>query len=139
MSIPGPILLASYKALTAYNIDLSFSLYSNRKELAAIIASYAFTMLGFLAAVIAILLNFSQSRAFQNYKKNRYLDVFFSMYFYCIATLAATFIFSIMSLSATSAHFFMRCALVLSMNSMIQVLFISLAIISICKKSMSRQ
>jgi hypothetical protein len=124
-----------YKTLTSYNIDLSLSLYANRKELAAIIASYAFTMLGFLAAVIAILLNFSQSRSFKNYKKNKYLDVFFIIYFYCIITLALTFLSSLMSLSANSAQLFMRGALALSINSMAQVLIISLAIISICKKA----
>ena len=124
-----------YKTLTSYNIDLSLSLYANRKELAAIIASYAFTMLGFLAAVIAILLNFSQSRSFKNYKKNKYLDVFFIIYFYCIITLALTFLSSLMSLSANSAQWFMRGALALSINSMAQVLIISLAIISICKKA----
>jgi len=92
-------------------------------------------MLGFLAAVIAILLNFPQSRSFKNYKKNKNLDVFFIIYFYCIITLALTFLSSLMSLSANSAQWFMRGALALSINSMAQVLIISLAIISICKKA----
>lgn len=92
-------------------------------------------MLGFLAAVIAILLGFSQTKTFKDYKKNKYLDIFFAIYSYCIFTLSLTFLSSILSLSASNAEFFMRSALALATNSIVLVAIISAAIINICRKS----
>jgi uncharacterized protein involved in exopolysaccharide biosynthesis len=93
-------------------------------------------MLGFLAAVMAILLNFAHSNAFKQYKKNQYLSVFFSIYFYCLATLAATFLASLLALSSSLASWSIQAALTLSLNSMTQVLIIGLAIASICRKAL---
>ncbi|MDF0733575.1 hypothetical protein P0Y43_23055 [Pseudomonas entomophila] len=136
VSLPGPISLAGYKLATHYYPELALGFYANRKELASIVASYAFTMLGFLAAVMAILLSFSHSNTFRQYRKNQYLSVFFSIYFYCLATLAATFLASLLALSSSLASWSIQAALTLSLNSMVQVLIIGLAISSICRKAM---
>lgn len=136
MSLPGPILLAGYKLAIRYYPELALGFFANRKELASIVASYAFTMLGFLAAVMAILLNFAHSNAFRQYKKNQYLSVFFSIYFYCLTTLAATFLASLLALSSSLASWSIQAALTLSLNSMVQVLIIGLAIANICKRAL---
>ncbi|MGY2364426.1 hypothetical protein ACW9IO_17890 [Pseudomonas azotoformans] len=135
-SLPGPLLLLTYKTITNYNPNYSLSLFSQRSNIAVILATYAFTMLGFLAAVIAILLGFSQTRTFREYKRNQYLDIFFTIYFYCIITLVFTFLSSILSLSSSSAEVFMRAALALAANSMVLVAIISAAIINICRRSL---
>jgi len=136
MSLPGPLLLILYKAIINYNNEYSLSLHNQKGNLSVILATYSFTMLGFLAAVVAILLNFSQSQAFKRYKKNSYLDIFFCVYFLCILSLATTFILSILSLSSAPTSFFMRSAVAISINTLIQVSIISVAIINICRKSL---
>ncbi|WP_152389419.1 hypothetical protein [Azotobacter salinestris] len=136
MSIPGPILLLIYKIVISSAPENSVSLFAQRPNVAVILATYAFTMLGFLAAVIAILLNFSQSTTFKKYKNNKYLDIFFIIYFYCIITLALTFGASLLTLASASAEIFMRSALSLATNSVIQVATISTIIINICRKSL---
>lgn len=136
MSVPGPLLLLIYSKTISYAPDLSLSLFKQRSQLSSIVASYAFTMLGFLAAGVALLLNFANSPAFKRYQRNHYLDIFFLMYFYCIFTLGATFLLSLMSLSENSAQWFMRFALAAACNSMVQVFMISFATISICKRAL---
>lgn len=136
MSLPGPIMLYLYKTLITLDSDYSLSLYKQKSNLSVILATYAFTMLGFLAAVIAILVNFSSSQAFKNYKKNHYLDIFFSIYFFCILSLAATFILSILSLSSAPTNSFMHYSVALVINTLVQVSTISAIIINICRKSM---
>ena len=136
-SVPGPLLLVIYSKIIGSYPELSISLYKARSGLSSIIASYAFTMIGFLAAGIALLLNYASSPAFKKYKKHRYLDVFFVLYFYCIFTLAFTFLLSLLSLSSAPSHWFMRAALAASINSMLQVFVLSFAIISICRRSLN--
>ena len=135
-SLPGPLLLLTYRIIISYNHDYSLSLFSQRSNIAVILATYAFTMLGFLAAVIAILLGLSQTKTFKDYKNNKYLDIFFAIYFYCILTLALTFLSSILSLSSSNAEIFMRAALALAANSIFLVGVISAAIINICRRSL---
>ncbi|WP_423814872.1 hypothetical protein [Pseudomonas helleri] len=136
MSLPGPLSLIIYQVIISYNSEYSLSLNGQKSNLGVILATYAFTMLGFLAAVVAILLNFSQSQTFKKYKKNHYLDVFFCIYFLCMISLAATFILSILSLSSAPTTFFMRAALAISINTLAQVSLISVIIINICRKSL---
>ena len=128
-------MLLIYRLIINYNPSYSLSLFNQRSNIAVILATYAFTMLGFLAAVIAILLGFSQTKTFKDYKKNKYLDIFFAIYSYCIFTLSLTFLSSLLSLSASNAEFFMRSALALATNSIVLVAVISATIINICRKS----
>ena len=136
MSIPGPLLLILYKTIISLDSSYSLSLHQQRPNLSVILATYSFTMLGFLAAVIAILLTFSQSQTFKRYKKNNYLDLFFCVYFLCIASLVATFILSILSLSSAPTSIFMHYAVAIALNSLLQVAIISFIIINICRKSL---
>lgn len=136
MSLPGPALWKLYKWAISYDSSLSLSLNGQKSNLSVILATYSFTMLGFLAAVIAVLLSFSQSRTFKKYKQNSYLDVFFIVYFLCIITLAITFLFSILSLSSAPTSFFMHGAVATAINSIVQVAVITTVIINICRKSL---
>ncbi|WP_376781724.1 hypothetical protein [Stutzerimonas nitrititolerans] len=134
-SAPGPALLMTYRETISSYPNLSLSLFDHRSTIATILASYAFTMIGFLAAVVAILLGFSQSVAFRRYKSKKYLGSFFFVYAYCLLTLAMTFLFSLLCLSSNSAEIFMRIALVLAVNSLMQVSIVGLVIANICKRA----
>ncbi|MGP3789447.1 hypothetical protein [Pseudomonas sp. B392_1p] len=128
-----------YRTIIGSHPEFSLSLYESRSALSSILASYAFTMLGFLAAVVAILLSFSQSAAFNRYRKKNYLNAFFFLYAYCILTLALTFVASLLCLSANASDIFMRTAIILATNSLIQIAFIGLAITNICKRAIDHQ
>ena len=135
MSTPGPLSLILYKIAISLDSSYSLSLHLQKPNLSVILATYSFTTLGFLAAVIAILLTFSQSEAFKRYKKNNYLDLFFCIYFLCTASLGVTFILSILSLSSAPTSAFMNYAVAMALNSLLQVFVISIVIINICRKS----
>lgn len=127
-----------YKATSSYVPEFSASLYGNRTELASILSSFSFTLLGFLAAVIAILLGFSNTGAFRTYRRSKYLSLFFFVYAYCLFTLTGTFAFSILTLAKAKAEMFMTIALILATNSVVQVLIIGVVIANICRRSLGR-
>jgi len=94
-------------------------------------------MLGFLAAVMAILLGFSNTAPFRQYRNRRFLPLFFFVYGYCLLTLIATFLFAVLILAASGSQIFMYGALALSVNSLVQVALIGCVIMNICRRAIS--
>ena len=90
MLIPGPIGLASYELIQRGYPFFGLGLAAERTAIAQVVSGFAFTMLGFLAAVITILFSFTQTAAFRRYKRNGYLNLFFFCYFFTVASLVVT-------------------------------------------------
>jgi|APLak6261669087_1056070.scaffolds.fasta_scaffold21830_2 hypothetical protein len=112
------------------------SLFEQKSNVAVILATFAFTMLGFLAAVITILFSFSGSSAFKKYKRKGHLDIFFFIYYFAIISLIATFALSIVSLSGINGIWAMRLALMSTVNNMVQICLLTLTIVNLSKKAM---
>ena len=130
---PGPICYLIYSQIVSYNPSLSMSLVEQRSNVAVIVATFACTMLGFLAAVITILFTFAGSKTFQKYKKNGHLDVFFFIYFLTIFCLIITFALGLLSLStSTSAMLFSIMAVV---NNLVQIAILTWIIVSLSYKA----
>ena len=60
--------------MVAIDPSWSMSLIGQKNNIAVIVATFAFTMLGFLAAVITILFSFSRSSTFKKYKRKGHFD-----------------------------------------------------------------
>src|SRR5690554_5510897 len=88
--VPGPILYLAYSQMRD-SLDVSMSLFQQKANVSVIIATFSFTMLGFLAAVITIILAFSHTKTMARYKNKGRLDVFFSIYYLAIFCLIITF------------------------------------------------
>ena len=76
MLMPGPLLFLIYRKSVDWQWIDALSLFSNKKDLANMIAGFSYTMLGFLATVITILFAFTKSVNFESYRRNGYLTVF---------------------------------------------------------------
>jgi hypothetical protein len=124
--------------VTESNHELIMSLFKQKNNIAVILATFAFTMLGFLAAVITILFSFSKSSTFTKYKRLGHLDVFFAIYYFAIACFIFTFSTAILTLAGSNAGILpMRLSLMSTVNNLGQIALLTLIIVNLCKKAMT--
>lgn len=135
MLAPGPSLFLTYKLLAKYELINRLALFAAKKDLANMIASFAYTMLGFLAAVITILFVFTNTENYAAYKRNGYLRIFFYGYFITIASLLATALLSLYGFSQVQNVFAFQLLLMFFANSLIQVFIITFIICNIARNS----
>lgn len=136
MSSAGPVFLVIYKTLSFW-CDFSFSLYEQRSNLGILIGTYSFTMLGFLAAALAVLLGMTGKPLFKRFRADGSLSIFFTVYTTSIVTLSINFALSIFLLSKDPPSFLLYAIAALTANSTIQTGFITLTIINFCKKALT--
>ena len=135
--MPGPTCFLIYINLTEVYPEVSLGLSVEKTNIAIIIATFSFTMLGFLAAVITILFSFSRSTAFRKYSNKGHLEVFFFIYYLAIFCLIITFGLSIISLSSSNGVWPMRLSLISTVNNLIQICLLTVIIVNMAKKSSS--
>lgn len=111
------------------------TLHLQKENVAVILATFAFTMLGFLAALITILFTFSQSKSFKRYKDKGYLDQFFYNYYVTIICLMITFMAALLTLAGQNGVTSMLIAVVFMINNLIQIFLLTFTIINLCKSS----
>ena len=134
--IPGPILHIFYKhCFISLWPEYALGLSDQKKDIALLLASFSFTMLGFLAAVITIMLSFSKSKAFRRYRDSQRMEIFFALYFLAIFHLGLTFALSLIALSNNFGEVLMQFALGSSANSLVSVGLIAIIIINLCKRA----
>lgn len=127
----GPIAYVAYAKAVSHFPEQALSLFVRRESVSVILASFAFTMLGFLAAVITILFSLSQTRAFRKYKSGGYLTVFFSIYYCAIACLMLTFLTALLSLAGSNGVWPMRISLMFTVTSLAQIAALLITIINL--------
>lgn len=133
--LPGPILLVIYKALVDTYPEYSMSLYLQKTNVAVILATFAFTILGFLAALVTILFTFSQSKSFKKYREKGFLDQFFYNYYMTIFCLMVTFIAALLTLAGQNSLNSMLIAVAFMINNLVQIFLLTFTIINLSKKS----
>lgn len=133
---PGPIFHQLYKFLVKYNLITALGIYKHKLEVISVLASYATTMLGFLTALIGLLLAITNSKAFIDYTKKGYLKVFFGLYTFAIITLVVMAISLILSFGATNTSFIFNISISLFVNSLIQVSIITWIISKLVSRTM---
>lgn len=135
MLTPGPILYLAYSLILKNWLEISLSLFQQKVNLSVIVATFSFTMLGFLAAVITIIFALSDKKTMVKYKKKKRLDVFFMIYHLAIVCLMVTFFTSIISLSSSAAVWPMRISLMMVVNNFVQIILLTIIIINLAKRS----
>lgn len=102
MPLPGLAAWGAYKILVHFYPELALGLYAERKAIAGIIATFAFTMAGFIAAIITFMFNYYESKTFTVYRKKGYFDVFLSFYYFSIFWLMVTCFLSLFCFTNTT-------------------------------------
>jgi len=133
--LPGPITFLIYNEVVAVLPEYALSLSVEKKDISSLIASFSFTMLGFLAAIITILFAFVHSRVFVKYKTAGYLDLLFFLYLFTIVNLVFTAFLSIYGFSQNDFIWPFRLMLMSFENNLIQVALISIIISKLAHKA----
>lgn len=120
---------------------ISISKSDGHTNVGIILSTFAFTMLGFMAAVITILFSFSGSEVMRRYRELGRLNVFFVIYYLTIVTLLLTFVSSIFCLVGTNdfiSTWAVRISLMLTVDALIQIMLVTFIIISLSKEAALR-
>lgn len=125
---PGPIGYWIYSGITARWPSFALGLSEEARALANITATFSFTTLGFLAAIITILFAVSSTSAFKEYRREGYLDLLFFLYFFTLACLVITALLSLAAFSSALGGWGFRVLMMLFVNNIIQVSFITIII-----------
>lgn len=110
-------------------------LFPQRINISIVIATFSFTTLGFLAAIITVLFGLIHSVTFKKYKKKGYLELLFFVYWFSIANLLATFILALLNFSSRCLPVIFNIMLMSAMNNIVQISFITIIILNLVRKS----
>lgn len=133
--IPGPILYKIYNAICSQNVNFVIGLAKQRVNISIVIATFSFTMLGFLAAIITVLFGVTKSQAFQQYRRKGYFDLLIFVYWFAILNLVATFILSILGFSNNFFPLLFKSMLMSTVNNIFQLCIITFIILGLVRKS----
>ena len=133
--LPGPLLYKTYNLIVKGNFEFVAALFPQRINLSIVIATFSFTMLGFLAAIITILFSLIRSEAFQKYKRQGYLDLLVFVYWFAILSLVFTFVLSILGFSNNCLPLLFNAMLMSAINNIFQLCLITLIILNLVRKA----
>lgn len=133
--MPGPVLYLVYLLTKSCFEGFHLSLFDQKANVAVITATFAFTMLGFLAAVITILIGLRRNSLIRRYDQKGYFSVFYWIYFFSIISLFFTFGCALLSLSDHFGDVFMKLAIGSTVNNLAQVLLMTIILVNISTKS----
>lgn len=133
--IPGPALCLIYNGIVIPHLSWAAGLFGQRVNVSIVIATFAFTMLGFLAAVIAVMVSLSGTRAFKQYKRREYLDIFLRFYFFAVVCLVATFALAILGFSKNGYPPLFNLTIMSAVNNLGQICLITYTIINIVRRA----
>lgn len=133
--LPGPIIFILYSKVVKNVFNLTLNLSLQKDNVAIIVATFAFTMLGFMAAIITVLFAFVDTVVIKKYQKKNNFVVFFTTYFLTVFSLIVTFLLSILIFSTTSGEVFLRFALASLLNNIVQISIITLTIVNLSHRA----
>lgn len=137
--IPGPGFYSIYKMVTENKYFTAISLFSQKDNLSIIFATFSFTMLGFLAAIITVIFGLIHSKSFVRYEKKGRLSVFLYIYILSIINLLITFMLSILSFSNNCLPIIFNATCMSAINNIAQILLITIIIINLFKNAAQEQ
>jgi hypothetical protein len=132
---PGPISYLIYEIGVSKWPGFALGLSEKAHALANLIASFSFTTLGFLAAVITILFAVASTPDFKSYVRKGYLDLLFFLYFFTLINLVFTAFVSLTIFSSAVGTWGLRLLLMSFVNNIIQVALITLVICNLARKA----
>jgi len=84
------VLFSGYHMVIKHYPEYALGLSDNKTDLSNMIMSFAFTMLGFLAAIITLLFGFTDKEIYKKFKRKGYLSLLFWLYYCTIFSLFVT-------------------------------------------------
>lgn len=136
--MPGPTCYLIYKQLVECDVIRPLALIIEKSNIAVIIATFAFTMLGFLAAVITILFSLVNSRVFKKYKKGHHLSIFFKIYYFAIFNLIVTLALALLSYGHGTGGWAMQASLGSTVNNLVQIGLITFIIVNLSNRAVKQ-
>lgn len=126
-----------YEMLSQRGLVPPLLLYQNKVAVSSTIAGFAFTMLGFMASIVAVLFAFTGSENFRAYSRKGYLTILFGCYFLCIGSLVVTALLAVGGLSSGQYVSVFRWMLISFVNNLVQIIIVTTVIINLARKSMA--
>jgi len=112
---------------------MRFGLTANSKDLSILVATFSFSMLGFLATVITVITALNDKLRFKIYKRKGYLEDFLFFYFLTISNLFIGFIIAIVNLGKNVNPIIFDIMMILFSNSLIQTFIIGFIIYNLLR------
>ena len=131
--LPGPLLYKIYNLVVSKHINFAVALFPQRINLSMVIATFSFTMLGFLGAIITVLFSLIKTETFQKYKRQGYLDLLIFIYLFAILNLVLSFVLSILSFSNKCQPLLFNTMLMSAINNIFQLCLITLIILNLVR------
>lgn len=131
--VPGPSAYLVYRFLASHFNGFAFALSGSAKDIANITASFAYTMMGFLAAVITILFAVTSSRLFKSYAQKGYLSVLFYVYFLTLICLIVTGVLSLLNYSHPISVWWFRVLIMSFVNNLVQIVMVTVMISNLAR------
>lgn len=127
--IIGTSLLFAYHKFVSNYFPLG--LQTHKVAILGITASFSFTLLGFLAAALALFFTTIKSNTFDEYNEEGYLNVFLWRCYLTIISLAITFVLSILAFAKYSALF--NILFIMVITNLVQFSFIIITVVNIVR------
>lgn len=137
MLIPGVLVNFGYAYLSR-QFGFSFSFFENKEDLGVVLTSFSFTMLGFLAAILALLFVATNTNKFKKYRQDGFFSILLALFFIVIFLHALTFFVSLLLLTNFPYQLLViKVSIGMAINNFVQIAIISWAIVKLIVESMS--
>lgn len=115
--------------------SITLGVFKEKKDVMVIVSSFAFTMLGFLAAIIAIFITMMSGERYKRLQRRGGLSDFLNIYLFSVFCHFATFVFSILAFSSNVAisAFSYNAAMIMLVNNMVQLFVITLSCVGMLR------
>lgn len=130
----GPTLYLVYAWLTSNGYITPLALAGSRARLAELLASFSFTMLGFLATLITILFMTSDSDVMRKYRRGGYHKVLVSLLAGALVSLSVTFVAAIVAAADHTPVVWFQVSISMAFSGMVQVVLTALATLNLARK-----
>src|SRR5690606_33408466 len=105
---------------------------------ATLISTFAFTMMGFLAAMITIMISVANTTTYREFKRHQYTTVFYWLYFYTIIMLVVTFIAAFLPFAKDASHWTLKSLMALTLNNIIQIIAVTVTLVNLLRRAHDR-
>lgn len=135
--IPGILIYLAYRQFwPVAGTRLGLTQYN--KDLCLLIGTFSFSMLGFLATVITIIIALSDRLHIKTYRRKGHMKEFLFFYLIAIANLFAVFLISVWNLGKNSHPFLFDLMMICFVNTLTETALIGLIIFNLLLHSVNK-
>lgn len=117
--------------------NFHLNLVDKKTEICLTVASFSFTLLGFLAAAITVFFGIGGKRIITRYKNNGHLTTFIIFYFFSIVNLFLTFGLSVVTLGKNAPIVSFDLMVASLLNNFLHTLFLTYIVVHLAHKGFS--